>query len=99
MRFVVSEKQTPHGLLIAITDKEILGRKFEEAKKQLDLTKEFYKGEEKDIDDVKKLFHRARHLHLTGKNVVSLAKKEGLIDEDKVLIVKNIPHAEVFVES
>ena len=44
MKFIVSQKNGPHGLLIVITDKDIIGKLFSEGKLQLDLTKEFFEG-------------------------------------------------------
>ena len=41
MAFTIGEKKTPHGLLLVITDSDILGKKYEQGKLQLDLTKDF----------------------------------------------------------
>lgn len=97
--YIVSEKDTPHGLLVVITDKDIVGKKFEEGKLQLDLTNNFYKGEEKDEEEVKEATSRARHIHFTGDKSVALGIEANLIDQDKILWVSNVPHAEVMLES
>ncbi len=97
MKFIVAAKKSEHGILLVITDKEIIGKKFEQGKLQLDLASVFYKGEEKDEQEVKIMIPTARHLHLTGKNAVRLAENLWLIKKEKILIVKDIPHAEVFM--
>jgi hypothetical protein len=94
---IVSEKSSANGLLIVITDSDLLGKKFEEGKVQLDLTKRFYQGEEKNEENIKKLISKARHVHFTGKESVELGKKLGLI-EDKILVVQGVPHAEVLLD-
>ena len=33
MDFIVSRKETKHGLLVVVTDKDIIGKAFEEKKK------------------------------------------------------------------
>ncbi len=98
-KFIVSVKRSEHGSLVVVTDIEIIGRKFEEGKLQLDLTKDFYKGDEKNIIEVEKDLLYARHVHFTGEKSVSLGIKLGLIDKNKVLLVNKIPHAQAVVEN
>jgi uncharacterized protein len=95
MTFVVSEKDGPHGLLLVITDKEILGKKFEEGKVELDLTKKFYEGKERNKEEVRELISKARDLHLTGKEAVAVGVEMGLVNSERILFVKGMPHAEV----
>jgi len=93
--FIVSEKDSPTGLLIVVTDENILGKKFEEGKLQLDLTKEFYQGEKKNEEELKLIFQKAQHIHLTGENSVALGIKLNLIEQNHILRISGIPHAEV----
>ncbi|MEK6900597.1 MAG: DUF424 family protein [Nanoarchaeota archaeon] len=99
MEFVVSRKESMHGLLIVVTDQNILGKIFEEKKKQLDLTKKFYQGELKSKEEVKKMVVMARHIHLTGKGAVAIGVEMELVDPEKVLYVQDVPHAEVVIEN
>ncbi|MBS3165774.1 DUF424 family protein [Candidatus Woesearchaeota archaeon] len=98
MNFTVAQKQSHHGLLLVVTDSEIMGKKFEEGKFQLDLTKEFYQGEKKNKEEVKELFLTARHIHLTGKAAVAIAVEMDYIEANKILWIKGIPHAEIVSE-
>ena len=98
MNFIVAEKSTANGLLLVITDKDLIGKKFEEGKKQLDLSNKFYQGEEKTEEQVKELIKSAYILHLTGERILKLISELGLVDLSKVLKIKNIPHAEVVLE-
>ena len=95
MGFVVAEKQGPHGLLLVITDQDLLGKYFSDQKAQLDLTKPFYKGTENSKEEVKQKIHTARHLHLTGKESVALGIELDLVEARGVLWVQGVPHAEV----
>jgi hypothetical protein len=97
-KFIVSEKSSPNGTLLVITDSEIVGKKFTEGKKQLDLTLKFYLGEEKSLEEAKELMRRAYVLHLTGVRAVLLGVELDLVDDTRVLVIKKIPHAEVVVE-
>ncbi len=93
---IVNTKSTPEGLIVIITDSDLVGKKFEEGNKQLDLTKKFYQGEEKSVEEIKELINDAYVLHLTGKEAVALGKELGLVE--KVITIDNIPHAEVVME-
>lgn len=95
MKFIVAEKEGPHGMLLIVTDQDILGKYFSDAKAQLDLSKGFYKGSEKSKTEVREMIHTVRHLHLTGKEAVALGIEMDLVEPKHVLWVQGIPHAEV----
>ncbi len=95
MKFVVSEKKAPTGLLLVVTDKDILGTIVEEGKLQLDLTKEFYNGTEKSEKEVRGLIKEATHLHLTGQATIAIAVELDVIEADRILWVQSVPHAQV----
>jgi len=99
MTFIVNTKQSPHGLLVIVTDKELLDKKFKEGKLQLDLTVPFYQGEEMEESKVEKMLLGGYILHLTGKEIISLALKLELIQPDRVLVIQKIPHAQVMLEA
>ncbi|MEK6950521.1 MAG: DUF424 family protein [Nanoarchaeota archaeon] len=95
MKFVVAQKNGPQGLLLIVTDQEILGQKFEEGKRQLDLSPAFYQGKAMSREEVKKLLSQAQHLHLTGTRAVALALEEDLICSKNILWIQGVPHVEV----
>ena len=95
--FTISEKQGPNGLLLVISDSDIIGKKFEEGNKQLDLTVDFYSGEEMEKEGVLELLKKARDIHATGKHSVGLLVEKDLVNVNKILYVDNVPHAEVVV--
>lgn len=95
MSFIVNKKNGPQGLLLIITDKEIINKKFSENNLKLDLSKEFYQGEEKTKDEIN--LTEARDLHFTGKEAVAFGVEKGLIDPKRILYIENIPHAEVAI--
>lgn len=98
MKFIVSRKNNENGMLLVVTDADILGKKFEENKVQLDLTKKFYQGQEKNEAEVQEAIKEARHLHLTGIAAVTIGINLGLINKENVIYVKKIPHAEVCID-
>ncbi len=99
MDFIVSRKETKHGLLVVVTDKDIIGKAFEEKKRQLDLTKKFYQGDLKSKEETKKIIVYARHVHLTGKGAVAIGVEMDMVDPEKILYIQKVPHAEVTLEN
>ncbi len=97
MVLIVAEKKGPHGVLLVVTDKDILGKIFSEGNVQLDLTKQFYEGKERSAEEIAQLFGKARDIHFTGKEAVALGVEKDLIDSDRILYVEGVPHAEVAI--
>ena len=98
MDFIVSQKSSKLGLVVVVTDEDILGKVFEEGKLQLDLTKKFYQGDQKNKEEVKKIIVTARHIHLVGKYAVAIGAELDLVDPKKIIFIDKVPHAEVMVE-
>ena len=98
MNYIIAVKQSQFGLLIVITDADIIGKKFEEERLQLDLTKKFYQGETKNKHEVEQLIKKARHVHLTGKGTVAIGVEMDLVDSKKIIFIDKIPHAEFMNE-
>lgn len=95
MKFIVSIKNSTAGILIVVTDGDLLGKKFEQGKLQLDLTKKFYQGEEKNENEVKDILKKADYLHLTGEVSVAIGIELNLIESRKIVWIAGIPHAEM----
>ncbi len=98
MEYIVGVKQSQFGLLVVVTDADIIGKKFEDEKLQLDLTKKFYQGEVKTKEEVKQMMMAARHMHLTGKGAVAIGMEMDLVDPKKIIFIGKIPHAEIMNE-
>ncbi len=80
--------------IISVCDKELLGQLFEENGKQLDLRGDFYKGEERDVQEIGDLMRNADGINLVGDKSITLGIQEGVIDTEQVMKVKGIPHAQ-----
>ena len=94
IRMIVKIHTNAGRLIIAICDKDILGKTFSEGDKQLDLSSNFYKGEEVGEEKLKEMIKKASVINAVGKKSIDFLEKEGLINEDNIFIVENIPHAQ-----
>ncbi len=88
---IVAVHQSFNGIVVAICDKELIGKKFEQGKLQLDLTTNFYKGGEMPENKVLELFKKAYIVNLVGKKAVSFGLKANVINKENILNIKNIP--------
>ena len=83
--------------VIAICDSELLGKKFEQGNLQLDLTGEFFKGEEKNEQEilnlVKDFATEDATFNIIGKRATELALKSGIISKEGIKKVQGVPFA------
>ena len=94
MLIVKLHKNTEGKLIVAICDKGLVGKKFEENGLQLDLSSDFYKGDEKSESELKLIVKSAYLLNITGKNSVEFALKNSLVEKNSIITICKIPHAE-----
>ena len=82
-------------LLIGACDEKLLGKKFEDGKFQINVSKEFYDGQRINIGSLKKYLKDATIANLVGEETIKCAIEMGLIDEESVIKIKGIPHAQM----
>lgn len=87
--------------VVAVCDSDLIGKRFEQGKFQLDVKESFYKGEEiseeKAIFILKKMSIEDATFNIVGKNSVKTAIQAGIIDEEAVGKIQNIPFALVLL--
>jgi len=94
-KMIVKEHITiDRRLILTVCDKEIIGKKFETPDLKLDLSSDFYKGEEKTEKEIIKLFPAAYMINLVGKTSVELGIKVGVISKHDIIKIKNIPYVQ-----
>ncbi len=83
--------------VIALADKELIDKKFEEGKRQLDLTTTFYKGKEVSEDEAVQTIQIQSNedstFNIVGPRSIEAAKKAGIITEKNISKIDNIPFA------
>lgn len=81
--------------VVAICDENILGKKFLEGIKQLDVTESFFKGEKMKKEEVISLmryeFKSSSTFNLVGKETIEAAIEARIIEKDEFSRIKNIP--------
>ena len=83
--------------VIAICDVELLGKKFEEDKFQLDVKESFYKGDQKTEYEAIKIMQEMSAedatFNIVGERSTKTALKAGIIDKESIGKIHNIPFA------
>lgn len=81
--------------ILAACDSEIVGKKFEEGKRLLDVRESFFKDEEVPYEEAVNLMrlHRLEDstFNIIGKNSVKAAEEAGIINPGCVSTVNGIP--------
>ncbi|MEA3430447.1 MAG: DUF424 family protein [Nanoarchaeota archaeon] len=83
--------------LIAICDSDLIGKKFEKDNKQLDLTSNFYQGEEKDENECLEIIKCANILNIVGEKSIEFALKNNLITKENIMKIAGIPIAQPYL--
>lgn len=83
--------------VVALCDKELIGKKFEEGKMQLDVRENFYKGseitQEKIIERLKQMKLDDSTFNIVGEKSVNAAVSAGIITKGNIGKVNGIPFA------
>ena len=92
----MKEYDTGSGLLVAVCDKELVGKSFEEGALFLKISERFYKGEEATEGEVvDSLKHATTIANLVGRWAIKCALDNDFIEEASVIFVDGVPHAQM----
>ena len=87
--------------VVAICDSELLGEKFEEGERILEVRESFFNGEEKNEEEIielmKELSKEDATFNIVGEKSVNAALKAGIINEEGIKKVKEVPFALVLL--
>ncbi|MCX6804127.1 MAG: DUF424 family protein [Candidatus Diapherotrites archaeon] len=82
--------------ILAVCDKEYIGKTFEEGNICFTASERFYKGEEVTKDELEKMLTENNSANLFGNKCVSIALEKGLVGEKSIIVIKGIKHAQIY---
>lgn len=94
---IVKIHKKDNRTIVAVCDDALLGKRFEEGGKQIDLTGEFFKGEQRSNNETGDLMRNADGVNLVGEEAVKLGLEEGIIEEEQIIRVQGIPLAQAII--
>ncbi|MEK6928251.1 MAG: DUF424 family protein [Nanoarchaeota archaeon] len=87
--------------VVALADSELVGKKFEEGKYQLDVTENFYKGdkvtEEQAIQIIKRQVIEDATFNIVGQKAIQAAEKAGIIQKEETSSLQGIPFTLILI--
>lgn len=91
-----------YRVIVAIADSELIGKKFEEEKLQLDVKENFYKSEKNYSETeaekiIRDMIREDATFNIVGEKSVKAAIKSGLINEEGIGKIQGIPYALVLM--
>ena len=92
MTYILKIHESEKGLLVAICDSELLGKKFEENDFVLDIDEDFFGGDitdEKTILDSLKLAHT---INASGNKIVDFLLSKNIIENSQVKTIDGVKY-------
>ena len=87
--------------VVAVCDSDIVGKKFEEGKMQLDLRSNFYQEKEMNFEEAIEFIKRQKmedaSLNIVGKESINASIKACIITERNVAFISDIPFTLTFL--
>ena len=97
MIFLYAKKhEIERKIILAVCDKEHLGKTFEEGELSFTVSEKFYKGNEITPKELEDLLNDADSINLFGEKCVTIAERKELISEKGIKKIKGIKHAQIY---
>jgi len=86
--------ETHEHYIVAMCDKQLLGKTLTEGKIKFKVSEEFYGGELVDAKTCLRHLAKATIANMVGKKSVQTAINAGLVHEQAILLIEGHPHAQ-----
>jgi len=87
--------------VIAICDSNLLGKTFEEGRRQIKINEHFFGGEEKNEKQVLELIEKGGAedytFNIVGKESIAVALKSGIVKPEGIIKIQGVPVALVLL--
>ena len=87
--------------VVAVCDKELIGKRFEQDKFQLDIKESFFKGDEiseEELTNLMQLYAKEdATFNIIGEKSINCALKAGIINKQGIKKIDNVPFALVLM--
>ncbi|MEM1626662.1 MAG: DUF424 family protein [Sulfolobaceae archaeon] len=83
-------------IFINICEKQYLGKKYKKGDIVIDVSKDFYEGEEVSIDYAFSLIDQATIVNIVGNEIIDRAIERGLIYKDSIIKIGDVKFAQIY---
>jgi hypothetical protein len=91
----VNLKQIGKNVMLAICDREILGKTLREGKIVFHVKEEFYNGGVTSVEEAVEMIENSTIVNMVGKCCVEKAIQKGYVHPEAVLNIEGVPHAQI----
>ena len=84
-------------IMVVVCDDRLVGKKYTEGNKELDLTSEYYQGESMNEQEIGDLLRNADSVTLVGEESIALGINEEVISTENVITIKGVPYAQALL--
>lgn len=84
------------GILVAVCDKDVLGKKLKHGNVNVEISEGFYKGDIVSEEQVMTALTNAKTANLFGEKAVACAISCGAVDSECVVVIDGVQHAQIF---
>jgi hypothetical protein len=95
MKFSYKMFRTGSDTLLAIADFSILGKTYSEGDIEIEVKNDFYFDNVCNEDEIKKIINKVTIVNAVGKDIIAILIKNKIIDENHVLYINGMPHAQI----
>ena len=82
-------------IIVAACDRDLIGKTFRDSELTIHVSKGFYKGYSATEAEVIDALRKATIANLLGEKAISCGVKSGVIDQDNVITVGGVKHAQM----
>jgi len=86
--------RVPEEVLVAVCDREILGKKFGEM--EFEVSESFYGGGICGEEELREILKEATIINAVGNKIIDFLVKENIVDKEGIIKIGDVSHAQVF---
>ncbi|WP_135613111.1 DUF424 domain-containing protein [Methanococcoides sp. AM1] len=83
-------------MIVAVCDKELIGKKLKKGELVIEISEGFYKGEIASEEKIIEAISNATTANIFGSRAVQCAIDAGVIESGCVIYIEGIPHAQLY---
>lgn len=83
--------------MLAVADKELIGKTLTGNGIEFEVSEQFYKGEEIGPGELKKMLHEFGNINLIGEKAVAAALDEKLAGKSQILKIGGVKHLQILI--
>ncbi|MHA1409287.1 MAG: DUF424 domain-containing protein [Candidatus Odinarchaeia archaeon] len=91
----LKKTRVDNDIVVAVCDKEVLGKKFKEGKLRLDVSEHFYGGTLITLENAIAEIKASSIANIVGNKIISEAIRQGIVHELSVIKIAGISHVQI----